>query len=493
LHGTTTDAASLYYSTKMTMPQAQQFASIASAAALSQGSQLSLGQALSLGAESQNLGKYSTSVGSMASQLDMMGIGNFSQNYSQLGGLVSNGANVPEMQQIMSGNAYAWSAYGRQAGIGAVQTMQANGLAEGTTDISGLLQFARQQPNGQAGWTNTQALSSAGITNPGIQQSLITGGAWLAQTTQEQTQQGYQMQGYGIQQSQLSSNLAYTNQSFGFQQEQTGIQWGATQYGFGSSQTQLNLSNEAFAQNLSLSRQQNATSYAYQTSSAAFQQGTIKEQEQFSRQDYNFGVQMNQLQYGWNLSDANLAISRSTGFERAQLVKQRDRMVESNTLNVNHAAQDESNQEDLWKREDAQYQKQVEYNTKMQALELEAFNNEESQHKKMSDLDQKNLDEQIKVQTELHNLELQMQAAAHAHDIESLTFSQEQLDLQIKINQSAFTYQQNMEAFTRLQATQSATWQQITSYAPAWKAMMDGWLRFMQSAENIRIPSGVGQ
>ena len=244
------------------------------------------------------------------------------------------------------------------------------------------------------------------------------------------------------------------------------------------------MSNQAFAQNLALSKQQNATSYAYQMSSAAFQQGTVLEQEQFSRQDYNFGVQMNQLQYGWNLSDINLAISRSTGFDRAQLVKQRDRMVESNTLNVNHAAQDEANQEDLWKRQQDQYEKQVQYNQKMQELDLQAFKNQESQHKALADLDEKNLQEQIKVQTELHDLQLQMQKETHAHDLESLEFSQQQLDLQIAVNTTAFQYQQAMEAIQRSQALQTASFQQIVGYAPAFKDALTSFLTFMQNVIN---------
>lgn len=485
LQGTTAAASRMFYASGMTLPQAQQFAPIIAGAAMSQGSQLTPDQALPLMRESLSLGKYATTIGSMAGQLDMMGVSNYAQDFTQLFDIVGPGKqDILKMQEIFSGNRYAWSDYGRQAGLGVYQTMQPNGLQAGTTDMSGLLMFARQNQLGQTGLSDPQTLSALGVTNPNIQNALLSGGMWAAQTQQEQQQQSYQMQGYGIQQAQLSSNLAYTNQMYGYQQQETAVNWGATQYGFQASQASLDLSNQAFAQNLALSKQQNATSYAYQMSSAAFQQGTVLEQEQFSRQDYNFGVQMNQLQYGWNLSDINLAISRSTGFDRAQLVKQRDRMVESNTLNVNHAAQDEANQEDLWKRQQDQYEKQVQYNQKMQELDLQAFKNQESQHKALADLDEKNLQEQIKVQTELHDLQLQMQKETHAHDLESLEFSQQQLDLQIAVNTTAFQYQQAMEAIQRSQALQTASFQQIVGYAPAFKDALTSFLTFMQNVIN---------
>ena len=115
---------------------------------------------------------------------------------------------------------------------------------------------------------------------------------------------------------------------------------------------------------------------------------------------------------------------------------------------------------------------------------MQAFKNQESQHKALADLDEKNLQEQIKVQTELHDLQLQMQKETHAHDLESLEFSQQQLDLQIAVNTTAFQYQQAMEAIQRSQALQTASFQQIVGYAPAFKDALTSFLTFMQNVIN---------
>ena len=57
----------------------------------------------------------------------------------------------------------------------------------------------------------------------------------------------------------------------------------------------------------------------------SFDYQTTLMRRDFAREDYQFNTQMRSLSYGWNMEDLDEQIRRSSGYERGQLIKQRDR------------------------------------------------------------------------------------------------------------------------------------------------------------------------
>ncbi len=466
LQGTTYDASQLYYGLNMNMPQAQSFASIAAGVAMSQQSELTTTQQWNLGALSQQLGKYSTMVGGWAGQLDQLGVMNYEQAYTRLGGMVNGGMDPMYFRELMGGNRYAWNQFGRERGIGVLQTLDNNGLQAGTTDVSGLLLYAQQKGLGSS-------LAGLGVSDVGYQQALMTGGEWGAQDLYRTRMQGFQQQQFALQSRQIESNAAYQATTWGISQEQSAVSWASQQFGMAQSQKQFDLSNQFWEENWRASQQQSQAGNQYQNWANAFNYQTQLMQRGWARENYAYQQQMSGMQFGWNMEDINEQIRRSSGYERAQLIKQRDRMTTTYGLESSHAEEEMERQEKLWKRQDEAYQKQMEYSKQLQKLDEERFEREKRQHDAMAKIEQENLDERKRTAEKLHELEQQLREAQHQHDLQQLEFSREGLQLQKDMNAEQYNYQKSMEAIQRVQAQMAADWQRMASYAPALRDLLN--------------------
>ena len=152
------------------------------------------------------------------------------------------------------------------------------------------------------------------------------------------------------------------------------------------------LTQSAWAyQDIDRSQARNNTTYSWQQQSFGFQQqgrtlsrgwqdvglgwqsSDMSRQAQYSAQDFAFNRQVNQLQFGWQMQDADISIRRSTGFERQQLVRQRDRAVEMQNLNIGHEDDLRKRQEEAEKRERDRFQAQIDYIKQTRLLEDAQF------------------------------------------------------------------------------------------------------------------------
>jgi hypothetical protein len=105
----------------------------------------------------------------------------------------------------------------------------------------------------------------------------------------------------------------------------------------------------------------NAYNYRYQMQQFAYQGQEMQLQHQYYEEDFAFNRQVSQLQFGWQMQDLNEGIRRSTGYQRKQLVRQKDRETEMHDLQTQQEDRVKKRQEEAYKRQEDQFKKEVDH------------------------------------------------------------------------------------------------------------------------------------
>ena len=103
----------------------------------------------------------------------------------------------------------------------------------------------------------------------------------------------------------------------------------------------------------------NNANYSYQMQQFGARAQEIQLQKKYYEQDFSFNRQVSQLQYGWQMEDADQNIRRSSGYQRKQLVKQKERDTEMYSLQTDQEDRLKKRQEEAYKRQDDQFKKEV--------------------------------------------------------------------------------------------------------------------------------------
>jgi hypothetical protein len=105
----------------------------------------------------------------------------------------------------------------------------------------------------------------------------------------------------------------------------------------------------------------------------AFQAREMGISKQAYKEDFSYGRKMSQLQFGWQMEDADTNIRRSTGFERRQLIKNREREVITFNSQTEQAQKENKRQEDSFKRQEEKFAKELDHYKKSIKLEDDQF------------------------------------------------------------------------------------------------------------------------
>ena len=324
------------------------------------------------------------------------------------------------MKGITSGNAYALADYGRMADIGVLQSVDANGLQTGLKDMSGFLRFAQQNVLRMPELSGAQTLSGLGMSfNYTSQDELLNNGLWGYQADYMNQSNTLQAQSLGLQFAGLASQKQYLwgmgdaldpskNSAWGIENRINNIQWSSQLSDFAYQQTTMDLrhqyqqqsdENQQARMNLSNENTRWMQGFDYQTSLM---------RREWSSEDYQYSTQMRSLQFGWNMEDLDEQIRRSSGYERAMLIKQRDRATLSNNLESQQADKQYDRQEELWAREDERYKKSTDYNEQMIKLDEERFDQSKQENEQLYQLSRAHLEEEMQSATKLHALRMEM-------------------------------------------------------------------------------------
>jgi hypothetical protein len=206
------------------------------------------------------------------------------------------------------------------------------------------MEFARAADFG--GTVNTPFMQKNGISAANFGKGRI---AWqkeelalsIAGAIASQKQQRIQ---FGWQSAQIGREQYRDDQQYGWQQMDFGFK----------------------AQGMQLGRRQQMYQFGFQRRELALS-------AQYSREDFAFDKGMRQLQFGWQMEDFDTNIRRSTGFQRRQLVKERERATQTYNLQSGQADRLQDREQGSIKRQEEKLGKELKHFQQMNKLEDAQF------------------------------------------------------------------------------------------------------------------------
>jgi len=214
-------------------------------------------------------------------------------------------------------------------------------------------------------------------------------------------------------------------------------------------------------QQIGLSRQMQAYDFNYQQTSLSLHKDWME-------QDYSYNQQMRGMQFGWAMEDYDIAIRRSTGFERRQLIKRKNREEQTFSLEGGQLEKQHNRQEQEYKLQEEHMKVQRQYQLEINKIEDQNFANS----KKRFEEENKWREEQFGI--EKSRLGEQAGWAAQAHDRQMASFKirreqleaeessakvqakmeKERMDAQFKLEDQLYGIQMAKMALARQEATE---------------------------------------
>src|SRR5262249_1362252 len=151
-------------------------------------------------------------------------------------------------------------------------------------------------------------------------------------------------------------------------------QQASTQLGW--QQQSLNLQASQFAETQAFNKAVTQRSYARQQEDFTFQHDVTMQQRGWTEQDWAYNLNTQARHYGWQQEDFDIEIRRAQGFDRRQLMKEKQRSTIDYDTSRQHELTAEDHQKQLWKEQDQQFDKEKkrakeDFDTKMREYEME--------------------------------------------------------------------------------------------------------------------------
>lgn len=248
---------------------------------------------------------------------------------------------------------------------------------------------------------------------------------------------GIQMRGLELQENFLwgddsggtwSSPSAHS--AWGIEDQLRALQHSSTMAGFDEQQRRMDLSND-----FAIRRENNQ--YQRMTSSHEFSQwqwsssyNAFQQRQGWAREDWQYQDTMRNLSFGWGMEDLNEAIRFSSGRERRQLIRQRDRQALSHNLEEGQIENQRERQEELWAQEDERFQKQKQYMDEMQRLDTESFEINRQYREEMRALDQESFNRRVEEYKQEKELQDEMTKLNREYQYEQIQLQKEAAGIQ---------------------------------------------------------------
>jgi hypothetical protein len=202
-----------------------------------------------------------------------------------------------------------------------------------------------------------------------------------------------------------------------------------TQYGWqledvNRQQSRQNVRNDWQRQSFALQGQQMAENIGFQNYQFQYQAGEMARQKQYYEEDYAYNQQVRQLQHNWQNQDYDQSIRRATGYERQQLIRERNRSNQLYNLETGQNEKEKDRQEESFTRQEEYFKKQVEHYQKITKIDQEQF----ALQKKQFEQEAKWRDEDFDIQRDRIKQEMGWTEQNYNRTMESYKIRQEQLD-----------------------------------------------------------------
>lgn len=209
-----------------------------------------------------------------------------------------------------------------------------------------------------------------------------------------------------------------------------------------------------------------AVSQEYNRWQSGFQYQGMQIQRGYARQDMQYNEQMRNMGFGWQMEDMDEAIRTSTGRQRAQLVRQRDRASTKFNLEGEQIDRQEERQEEMWAREDERFAKTQEYQESMMELDEEQFNLSKEQRETMYSMEKEHFEEQVEYYKERYAIETDLIAKQRDYQAAQIALQAAAAGIQAEMNEENEGYADTTERFARLAEDVKGAVEQTVEYEP---------------------------
>lgn len=344
------------------------------------------------------------------------------------------------------------------------------GLATGLMNLTGL----------PAGATATQQIGAfmegTGADAEAIQ-AWASGGLQGRTDLHRQRMADYQRQSAGIQMAgvALARRMLWgggdwqnpTEDSiWGIQDRQRALAHRQQMYQFGFQREMMETQNQFAIQQESIQASRMEIGQAYQRFNLGWQEQMTGMRRVWARDDWQFQDQMRGMQYGWQMEDIDEAIRTTTGRQRAQLVRRKERMATQYNVEGQQIDTQRDRQEEMWAREDERFEKQKSYAEAMMELDEEQFELQQTQRETMFQMQSDHLEKQIEFYKENKKLQDEMIAKQREYQVEQLNLQAAAAALQAKQAEEQLSYNNEVDRTKTLFDLIEDSTGQIVKYKP---------------------------
>ena len=388
------------------------------------------------------------------------------------------------MGQIFSGNQAVISNVGMELGMPSLVTREPWGLRVGTTTPVPLIGPGGSWVN-QGQWMTAMRQSMGRMAIARATGNYIgaagglnwaEGSVWRIQDEMRALQRKYAGGSAGMQAQAVQAQLEYLlgpggtpeqpaqgglwyaqdlMRQFGYVQHMGGVSpYTGRQYvgSFGWREAQLGLRSQQFGESMGLAQRQfefqqamqgERMRWAFSDLSTAWERaGTRRE---WTREDWAYQRERAGLQFGWQMEDIEEAIRFSTGRQRKQLVRQRERMTQLYGMETSRRDVMEERQRQIWQWEDEDFEKrkrrleqQMEWQEELARLQRERFEMQKRHFEETQALQRAQLEEQKAAYQEQFEAQKEIIELQRKHQID-------QLERQKKMAGAAAAYNKEMQ------------------------------------------------
>jgi hypothetical protein len=294
------------------------------------------------------------------------------------------------------------------SGLAGVQGWGTGATATASGKFQAMLNTTGYGMNISAGAASAMDQGYRGLTGMNavnLRASDIQFGAQMAQG-------GIQLKGIEAKQQMLWGGGSWDRPAAGsvwaLEDQQRGIQWGSTQQDWEAQRQRTQMGTQFAVAGESLQQQRMTASRGYQQYQFGYERSGQLLQREWTQQDNQYEDTMRGLQTSWGMEDINEQIRFSTGRQRRNLVKQRGRMVTQTNLEEEQVDRTRDREQQIWAREDEQFQKRVEYFEKTSELEDKQFELQISRREQTTAFETKEFERHVQEQIELHKINEEM-------------------------------------------------------------------------------------
>ena len=214
------------------------------------------------------------------------------------------------------------------------------------------------------------------------------------------------------------------------QDQMTKLNHQSTMADFASNKWRMETGNEFSIRQEDISQQRMETSQNFQRWNSGFTQAGQQMQRGWTQQDWQYQDTMNSLQFGWNMEDIDEGIRTSTGRQRKQLIRQKERASLTQNLEGEQTDKSRERQQEMWSREDERYAKQTQYSEDLMDLDEKQFDLSKEQRQTMYEFERRELARKMDDYLKQKKLQDQIQDKQREYQYEQLQLQKESAGIQ---------------------------------------------------------------